>query len=419
MAKQPKHPALTHCKVSKMSNPRAPWRVWFTTEQDGKPLRVFKSFADENKAWLFAEDKDREISNHGVRFGAITGEARRAFDYFRDESATLREIGADVPRFEDLVKTALLEIRTRHEQKTATEIPVAEGVALFLDYKKTRVGPRQFSNLSERLKRFAQDFGDRPFSAITAPQIEAWLGALRSRVNPRKLAQPPLLAPLSRNHYRVTLNAIFGYGAAPARAWCVRNPLADLEPEQVAASEPQAYSPEDARRIMQTALDFKPELVPALALGFFAGLRISEALALDLSALAPKSKEFRLAGGKTGPRVVPFLESCKAWFFALPRRDGPAFCQRKSFWNRGVKELFALAKVQQIDNGARHSFISYRCAEVRNTAQVADECGNSPGMVKAHYREIVTAAAAKKYFSIRPAVAAANVTSISKGRKSA
>jgi hypothetical protein len=84
-----------------------------------------------------------------------------------------------------------------------------------------------------------------------------------------------------------------------------------------------------------------------------------------------------------------------------------------------VAELFTLAKVEQIDNGARHSFISYRCAKMRDVAKVADEVGNSPGTIKKHYREIVTSAEATKYFAIRPKKPAENVTSIEEGRASA
>jgi DNA-binding NarL/FixJ family response regulator len=84
-----------------------------------------------------------------------------------------------------------------------------------------------------------------------------------------------------------------------------------------------------------------------------------------------------------------------------------------------MQSLFTLAQVDQIDNGARHSFISYRCAEGKDTSRVADECGNSVGTIKAHYRQLVTAAAAAKYFAIRPEAAAENVTGIEAGRASA
>jgi hypothetical protein len=54
-----------------------------------------------------------------------------------------------------------------------------------------------------------------------------------------------------------------------------------------------------------------------------------------------------------------------------------------------------------------------------NVAAVADECGNSVQTIKNHYRQIVTAKAAAKFFAIRPAGTAANVTHIEEGRASA
>jgi integrase len=401
--------------VTTTANPRAPWRVWFTTEQDGKPKRVFKSYSDEETAWSEAERKELEISNHGIRYGDIPPEVRRSFDFFRDESAELLAMGAEVPRFEDLVSRSLAEIRAQLKLATESDLPIAEVVAEFLAYKKSRVKERQLANLTDQLKRFATDYGDKPISSVTTAQVEKWLSSLRSRRNPEKLKEAPFLSPLSRNHYRATLHVFFEYASAPARGLCSRNPVADLEPEQVTTGEPEAYTPEQAVLVMQTALDHKPELVPVLALGLFAGLRVSEAVEIDLGKIAADVEEFRVTG-KTGPRLAPLTDSCKAWLFAQERRKGKAWTQSPRTLVNEMQALFALAKVEQIDNGARHSFISYRCAEGKDTARVADECGNSVGTIKAHYRQLVTSAAATQYFAIRPPKKAENVTSIEEGR---
>ena len=419
MAKQPKRPILTRAKVTETSHPKAPWRVTYDAEQDGKPVRLRKSFADENKAWRFAEDKDKQIAEHGIRYGDIPPEARRAFDFFRDESADLISKGAEVPRFEDLVCGALKDIRDRLKLASESDLPLVEAVAEFLAYKTTRVKKRQLANLTDHLKRFSQDYGDRPISTITTALVESWLSSLRSRRNPDKLNELPYLSPLSRNHYRASLHGFFEYASAPARALCPRNPVTHLEPEKVDDFEPQAYSPEDVAKVMQAALAHKPELLPVLALGFFAGLRVSEAEVFDLSKLTATTKEFRVNSNKTGARIVPFNETCKAWLFAQPRRKGKVWLTSARTKVDEVTALFTLAKVDQIDNGARHSFISYRCAKSRDVAKVADEVGNSPGTIKKHYREIVTTEAATKYFAIRPKKAAKNVTDIESGRKSA
>ena len=194
--------------------------------------------------------------------------------------------------------------------------------------------------------------------------------------------------------------------------------MTDLEPEQVTTGEPEAYTATDTALIMQAALDHKPDLLPVLALGFFAGLRVSEALGIDLGKIAADVEEFRVTG-KTGPRLAPLTDSCKAWLFSQDRRKGKAWTQSPRTLVSEMQALFAVAGVNQIANGARHSFISYRCAEGRDTARVADECGNSVGTIKAHYRQLVTTAAATKYFAIRPAAIAANVTTIEAGRASA
>ena len=51
----------------------------------------------------------------------------------------------------------------------------------------------------------------------------------------------------------------------------------------------------------------------------------------------------------------------------------------------------------------RHSYCSYRLADIKNAAQVALEAGNSPQMIFQHYRGLVTDVEAKRWFSIEPA----------------
>ncbi len=54
-------------------------------------------------------------------------------------------------------------------------------------------------------------------------------------------------------------------------------------------------------------------------------------------------------------------------------------------------------------NGLRHSYISYRLAVLHDTARVALEAGNSPEVIFAHYRELVTPEAAEAWFKVKPA----------------
>jgi hypothetical protein len=53
-------------------------------------------------------------------------------------------------------------------------------------------------------------------------------------------------------------------------------------------------------------------------------------------------------------------------------------------------------------NGCRHSFGSYRMADIKKVYQVAVEMGNSPAMVKKHYFQAVTKAESGRFWAIRP-----------------
>lgn len=65
--------------------------------------------------------------------------------------------------------------------------------------------------------------------------------------------------------------------------------------------------------------------------------------------------------------------------------------------------------MKSVHNGLRHSFISYRLADIQNAPQVELEAGNSPAMIFKHYRELVTREDAVQWFGIRPVAAPRNV----------
>lgn len=60
----------------------------------------------------------------------------------------------------------------------------------------------------------------------------------------------------------------------------------------------------------------------------------------------------------------------------------------------------------------RHSFCSYRLAEVQNIGQVSEEAGNSPDIIRRHYRRPIPKARAKDYFEINPTAGGAVVIPI-------
>jgi len=60
------------------------------------------------------------------------------------------------------------------------------------------------------------------------------------------------------------------------------------------------------------------------------------------------------------------------------------------------------ARITWKQNALRHSFISYRLAEIHDVNRVALEVGNSPQMIFRHYRELATPEQARTWFEIKP-----------------
>ena len=110
MAKKQKKPEFVHCKVVLTTHPKAPWRVSYPVEENGVTRRKRRMFSTEDKALAFATEHEKDVSDFGVRFGAITAEARRAFDFYRDARADLRADGIEPPSFETLVSDAVANL---------------------------------------------------------------------------------------------------------------------------------------------------------------------------------------------------------------------------------------------------------------------------------------------------------------------
>jgi len=164
------------------------------------------------------------------------------------------------------------------------------------------------------------------------------------------------------------------------------------------------FKPEQMAALLQHA---PADVVPFLAIGAFAGLRHAEILRLDWAEvdLAGGHIEVKAAKAKTASRrLVPIPENLRQWLAPLHEGTGKILWQSDA---KLSKQLAALAKSKPVKvkwehNGLRHSYISYRVAQVQNVAQVALEAGNSPNIIFSNYRELVKPTDAAKWFAISP-----------------
>lgn len=275
---------------------------------------------------------------------------------------------------------------------------VPELVAEFLELKKNRgASPRYLKDLNWRLKeKFATDC-TKEAANVTTADIQDWLDGQK-------------LAPQHYRNFRTVLNTLFEH--ARARSYTFHNPVEDVEKIKVPNGGSIAiFTPTEIGKLLAAA---SPEFLPVIALGAFAGLRTAEIERIEW-------RDIDLAGGfihvsadkaKTASRrLVPIQPNLSQWLADYAEKAGRVWQGTSNDLQHARAAVVKAARVSWKDNGARHSYISYRLAHVQDAAKVALEAGNSPNVVFKHYRELVKPADAVKWFAVSPDEPA-NVTSL-------
>ncbi|WP_142525920.1 hypothetical protein, partial [Methylacidimicrobium cyclopophantes] len=159
--------------------------------------------------------------------------------------------------------------------------PVRMVVERLLDAKaKEGKSPRTLRDLRSYLGQFCCSFGDRPIACIRRQEIAEYLDKA-----------PSLWV---RYNWQRTLSTLFAF--AKTRQWLWENPLHGLPVARPKLPEIRSYSPREAQTLLVVAREKFPEVLPYLALGFFAGLRRAELQRLDWQDI--KGKYVRVSAGK-------------------------------------------------------------------------------------------------------------------------
>jgi integrase len=266
-------------------------------------------------------------------------------------------------------------------------------VAEFLAEKEKRTkrgspaSARYIGDLRKRLAVFAAAF-QCDLAAVTPEQIRLWADGYtwgaRTRFNTLSQIKTLFSFARARGYYPRDEDALAGVEFAKGNGGAIG-----------------IFTPAELRRLLDAA---KPEIIPFLAIGAFAGLRTAEIVRLDWSRvnLTKRFIEVTAQNAKTASRrIVPITDNLAAWLAPYAKADGPV-CALARPEKHSSEVTGRAAKVAWKHNGLRHSFISYRLAAVKDTARVALEAGNSPAMVFAHYREVVHDEQAAEWFAITP-----------------
>ena len=374
--------------------------------------RKFISFADEAEA-------RRKANEIAIKLANSEGDVLRLSS--TDRAAYLRSLEILKPTGKPLELAAAEYAEAR--QKLGPHA-LGEAVNFFLKHNPASLPKRTVSevcnelliaktadgasavylkDLSYRLGKFAAAFHCE-IAGITTGQINEFLRALKS-------------VGRGRNNYRMAIGTLFNFAQATgyipkglldfsevARAKEDCSNIDIFTPKQMAALLVAAQlDPENLKPGFNKRYATGPGLLPLLVLGGFCGLRTAEIerqVWEDIHLERGFLRVSAVKGNTAQKRHVPLTENAKQWLSLIRKESGPV-CEIARTPD-AIRRLAERAGVPWKHNALRHSFASYRLADVKSAPQVSLEMGNTPNMVFRHYRELVTESEAKAWFTITP-----------------
>lgn len=387
-------------------------KIYVGNQKDGTPVysvqwwqagkRHREAFKNLEEAKVKAQNAANKLSTGETAVLELTNLDRalyiRALDALKPtgtqlDAAAIRYAAAFKLLGSDLILEAARDYAKRHPQGMPRKT-VSEVFAELIESKaKAKLSKRHIGDLRSRCGLFKDSFPGTPILSITSAEIRRYLDGKAPRT--------------FKNH----LNAIKNlFGFAVGRGYLIdMEAFKGIDLPKDPGGDIEIYSPEELRLLLDHA---EPDLLPFIAIGAFAGIRTAELCRLDWQEISADYIEIKAGKAKTAARrLPPICPALAAWLVPYRQASGPVVkCKVEQITKRTAALVEAINAAQAKSaapfrwkaNALRHSFISYRLAEVQDVGKVALEAGNSAQMIFAHYRELVKPAQAKAWFSVTP-----------------
>ncbi|MGA2864009.1 MAG: site-specific integrase [Verrucomicrobiota bacterium] len=289
--------------------------------------------------------------------------------------------------------TQAVEFFIRNAPRAESAKSIEELNGEFLKSRKAmNCRPRTIVQYESYLRVIRTDFGKVDVTSLLRQDIEDWL-------------EESEWSPRTRKNYLVTLTTILSF--AVGKGYRADNPAASIERPILDDRPVGILAVEQVRRLLRVAKEFDPEMLPALAIGLFAGLRRSEFFALDWSEIDHEHRTIEVKGIKAKTRqrrLVSVAANLLAWLNPHRKTSGAISPARNiDVFSERLHELAVKAETSPWPHNAmRHSFGSYFLGKTKDENLTASEMGNSPEVIIKHYRALVRDADVTRYWGLAP-----------------
>jgi integrase len=390
----------------KTTNVRAGGFVYRTYKLRGvlNGVRVRKQFKDRAEAEGEKARLEVQAANSGEivpRNTRLTAEQLSVAEAAYSRLASAEKIG---PR----ALAAAVDWYLAHYRPPVVEVAVETASAGFVADRTPHVSRLTLRDYTRTLRDLAAAYPHRPVHTFTSYDCEKFLTDQN-------------LGKKRHNNVRGDLNAFFNYCLSPARRWVTENPIIAIPKFRIARGLPEIITTARAEELMRFVEEFRGGarsrlpagcLVPYFALCLFAGIRpdvrageirklgahpnLSQLVDLDTAVIRIPPEV-----AKTGDlRWIKIRPNLAAWLRRYPITAYPIILPNLQDMVTTVRSKFGLG-----DDVLRHTFISAHVAAFRSVGDAAIEAGNSEAMIKKHYLNMMTEAAAAQFWGIMPRAA--------------
>jgi integrase len=356
------------------------WRVDARTKDGGQ--RKFFETRDLAEAW--AEQRRIERKNDGDSAFKFPAAARI------DAAAAMKLIAPYRISLRECANFYVRHAATATGDKTIQQI-VDELLAV---KKSAGMSARYLKDLRIRLNIFSATFGRERAVNVSQHMVDNWITALP-------------YSGTTRNNYRRLLGVLFGF--AVDREYVLQIPISKQSKSSVKRGKPGILTVDECARLLPACDD---EILPAVALGMFAGLRPeSEIWRLDWSRIDFKRKLIDVeplatknVGDNASVRWVEMTDNLIEWLMPHRQKSGPVSPNGDSYFTRLQRARGAARITTWPPDALRHCFCSYHYARHNDAGLTMAQAGHTnPRTFFRHYRARVQPEDAERFFEIRPA----------------